>query len=83
MVCEIAHFGYNRAKVCIMIHRQFSVPIRKSSYIHSSTNDDQNHKNPSTSSTLLSHFYRGGADLSPSVEPAEWLQHTTQSEHFE
>ena len=31
MVCEIAHFGYNSATVCILIHRQLSAPIWKSS----------------------------------------------------
>jgi len=31
MVCESAHFGYNSATVCILIHRQLSAPIWKSS----------------------------------------------------
>jgi len=29
--CEIAHFGYNDATVCILIHRHLSAPMRKSS----------------------------------------------------
>jgi len=43
------------AAVSILVHRQLSAPMRKSSPIHSCTHD-QNHK--STSSTPLSHFYR-------------------------
>jgi len=31
MVYEIAHFGYNSATFCILIHRQLSAPIWKSS----------------------------------------------------
>ena len=64
------HTAYNRATICILIHRQLSAPIQKSPPIHSCTYD-QNHK--STSLTSLSHFYRAVADLSASVEPAECL----------
>jgi len=34
MVCDIAHFGYNGATVCTLIHRQLSAPMRKPSSIH-------------------------------------------------
>jgi len=37
MVCEIAHFGYNGATVCILIYQQLSAPVRESSAIHSCT----------------------------------------------
>jgi len=47
-VHKIAHFGYNSATVCILIHRQLSAPIWKSSpnnfYAYA-----QNHCSPSTS----------------------------------
>ena len=79
MVCEIAHFGYNGATVCILIHRQRSAwkqPIHSCTY-------DQNHKRSSALSTSLSHFYRGDANLSASVELASCLQHTTQCAHFQ
>jgi len=33
-VSKIAHCGYNGATVCILLHRQLSAPIRKSSSIH-------------------------------------------------
>ena len=42
MVCKIAQFGYDAATVCILIHRQLSAPMRKSSSIHSCPYD-QNH----------------------------------------
>jgi len=79
------HTAYNRATICILIHRQLSAPIQKSPPIHSCTYD-QNHK--STSLTSLSHFYRAVADLSASVEPAECLAayntvHTAQCTHFQ
>jgi len=37
MVCVITHFAYNGATVCMLIYRQLSAPIRKSSPIHSCT----------------------------------------------
>jgi len=37
MVCEIAHFGYNGATVCILIHRQLSASKWKSSPIELET----------------------------------------------
>ena len=46
MVCEIAHIGYNSATVCILIHRQLSATIWKSSP-NSSYAYDQNHCIPS------------------------------------
>jgi len=27
MISEVAHFGYNGATVCILIHQQFFAPI--------------------------------------------------------
>jgi len=80
MVCEIAHFGYNGATVCIPIHPQFSAPMRKSPPIHFCTYD-QNHRSLSPFSRSLSHFYRGDADLSESVEPAQCLQHNTHYDY--
>jgi len=72
MACEIAHFSYNGATVCILTHWQLSAPIRKSSSIHSCA---YNQNDKSASSTSLSHFYRGDADLSATVEPVYCLQH--------
>jgi len=45
MVCEIAQFGYNSATVGILIYRQLSAPILKSSSTNSCTYD-QNHNEP-------------------------------------
>jgi len=59
MFCEIVHFGYNGATVCILIHRQLSA---RKSPIHSYTYD-QNHKSPSAFWTSLSRFYRGDASV--------------------
>jgi len=66
MGCEIAHIGCNGVTVYTLIHRQIFTYMRKSFFIHS---HDQNHKSPPTSSTSLSHFHRGDADLSASVGP--------------
>jgi len=70
MVCEIAHFAYNGATMFTLIHRQLSALKLKSSPICSCTYYDEIHNSPCTSSTPLSHFYRGDADLSANVEPA-------------
>ena len=51
----------------------------KFSPIHSCTYD-QNHKDPSTSSTSLSRIYRRDSDLSASVELAYCSQHTRPTE---
>jgi len=48
MVYEIAHFGYNSATVCILIHRQLSAPTWKPSPNNFCTYD-KNHCSPSTS----------------------------------
>jgi len=69
MVCEVAHFGYNGAIVCILIHRRLSAPIRKSSPLHFYTYE-HNHISFSTSSMSSSHFDRGHADLFASVKRA-------------
>jgi len=62
MVWEIAHFGCNGATVCILINRQLSALMRKSSPIHSCTYDQNHITSLSTSSSLLSHRYRGAPD---------------------
>jgi len=80
MVCDVPHVRYNGAIVCILIHRQLSGPIRKSSPIHSSTYD-QNHQSASISSKSLSHFFHVDADLSASVWHTEFLQHTMHISH--
>jgi len=67
--CEIAHFGYNGATVCILIHRHHSAPMRKSSPFTPCTYD-QNHKSPSTSLTSLLQLQYLVETLSASFEPA-------------
>jgi len=53
--------------------------MQKSSHIHSySFEYGQNLKRTSASSKLLPHFHCRDVDLSPSVEPAQCLQHSSR-----
>ena len=67
VVCDIANFGYNGATVYILIGN-FLHPCGKSSSILSCFMT-RIIIAPSSSSKLLSHFYRRDADLSASIEP--------------